>query len=734
MLCLFIHSGLAQFTYHLNERVPVIENDQPLDNAWSGGFNSPQFSKMDLNGDGMEDLVIFDRTSSTIYPYVRSGGKYVFSPDYRNQFPREIRNWMLLRDFNCDGRKDIFANDPRGIVVYENITSTGGALQWRAFNERENGLKHLLSQGFSSVININVVPQNLPAIDDVDGDGDLDILAFRFSADPTVVYHKNLSMELDGNCDSLQFELQTEKWGDFEECGCGVFALNNSDCPAGNGGRIEHQSAKALLTLDLNGDNLKEAIVSEEECTELFVLNNDGTQQEAVFNSIEYNFPSANNPGRLFIFPAAYAEDIDSDGVRDLLIAPNVAANVGGGVNFESSAWFYKNTGSENFPNYSLIKKNFLQEGTIDHGENAAPAFMDLDGDGDLDMIVSSFINIEDFGFKSTLILYENVGTASDPAFELVDNDFLSFSFLNVINLRPKFCDINRDGRKDLVWSATSRNNGITSLNYLLNTSDRGFQSSQQIEYLLEVGRNFPNNDIFELYDINQDGLMDLLMGRSTGRLEYYRNVGTLDEPDFQLEDESFYGLDFSPFRQHPAVVIADYDGDGNDDMLMGDTGGNLVIYDNFLSSLDAPRAGITQIIYDSLSQDSTAMRVGSRLYPVVANIFNADKPAVLIGTGAGGVVLLEHTQAESTPVAPITGDFLIYPNPVIKGSPLNVGVASKSAISIISLKGQPIIQNHIVEAGTTVELPTDNLRAGLYLLKVQNINRIKVTPFVVVE
>ncbi|MBL4578584.1 MAG: hypothetical protein JKX74_08930, partial [Flavobacteriales bacterium] len=32
-----------------------------LKNPWAGGLNSPQFSQIDLNGDGIKDLFIYER-------------------------------------------------------------------------------------------------------------------------------------------------------------------------------------------------------------------------------------------------------------------------------------------------------------------------------------------------------------------------------------------------------------------------------------------------------------------------------------------------------------------------------------------------------------------------------------------------------------------------------------------------------------------------------------------------
>ena len=660
-LCFLLPSAVFGQVYRPDQTVAVMKDQQLLDFPWAGGINSGQFSTMDVDQDGQEDLIVFERTSGKINVFINENGQYRYATEYNDRFPEGLRNWMLLRDFNGDGRKDIFASDPLGIRVYVNI-SDGTGLKWRLYHDR-GAQSPLLTIGFSqNPLNLQMNASDIPSIADIDGDGDLDILNFRFSGTSSVEYHKNLSMERTGAIDSMQFERQTQRWGSFEQCLCEDIAFNNEDCPPISG-RVKHQGGKALLTMDLDNDGDHEAILGEEGCTGLYLLNNSGDADDAVMTSVNLNFPNSTNPAVLFTFPAAYLEDVDFDGVKDLLVAPNVPANISNGVNFESSVWYYKNIATDENPDFQLVQRNFLQDQMLDFGENAVPAFFDYDDDGDPDMFVGSFLDISS-GFRSTIKQYTNTGTSEAPSFELTDENFMQLSLGNFINLKPAFADIDNNGTQDLVFSATSLNSGGTSIFYMLNQSNSRLELQTDVRFLFTLGPSLSGEN-FRLTDINRDGNQDILIGRGTGKVEYYRSRGTLEAPDFVLEDDTFYGFDASVFTTNTSIDIADIDGDGNMDMITGDDNGSLNYYSDFLSHLDDPREAQPLLIQHTDEQEPFVMNLGTKLVPRVADIYSEDKPAIVVGTAQGGLTVLRNTGAVVRPVD--LESVRIYPNPAHK-------------------------------------------------------------------
>ena len=109
----------AQFTYFLDQSIPVQDlNSNNLSLPWAGGLNATQYNTMDLDDDGTDDLALFDRMANKVITFVSRDNQYIPAPEFENLFPADISNWLLLRDYNCDGKKDIFTGDVLGIKVY----------------------------------------------------------------------------------------------------------------------------------------------------------------------------------------------------------------------------------------------------------------------------------------------------------------------------------------------------------------------------------------------------------------------------------------------------------------------------------------------------------------------------------------------------------------------------------------------------------------------------------------
>ena len=707
-----VNHSSSQILFQYDSSIRVREDEKILLNAWTGGLNSGQYGRIDINGDGEEDLVVFDRSSRTLNPFILEGDQFIFTPDYRSFFPQNIEGWILFRDYDCDGRKDIFANGSRGMKVYRNISLPGERLSWELIADP------VLTLTSSGVINLQVNITDIPSIDDVDGDGDLDVLVYNFALGGFIRYHQNMSIEKTGNCGEIDFELVSRNWGYFEECDCNkmyAFELLGESCEELLAGRVMHAGGKSLLLIDMDNDGDKDFLGGHEQCEPLYYLENYGTAQEAIMLSYETDFPAPDKPARFFIHPAGYYEDFDLDGIRDLVVAPNEQFNIDHRIDFGNSSWFYKNTGTNELPDFSFVTEQFLQSSMIDVGGNAVPSLVDFDGDGDLDLIIGG--NGKKIGeiFYGFMSVYENTGDFLNPEFELKYKDYLGLSDLQQFDFIPVFADLNHDGAVDMVLNVTNPGDNTISTRLFLNKNKPGrgikFETAEVI--MLELGLEINDTPFFT--DVNQDGLNDLLLGKSTGRLEYYINAGTSENPEFLLEDAAFLGIDddFINFKRNLVPFVFDFDLDGKDDLITSDYTGVLNVFEHYQ---DQPVKS-TGILFNTITQLSDTSDFGYHSWITGGLLYLNEYPVMLVGTESGGIKAfrsaVERDIAENGKL-----HLVVYPNPSGPNDLLKVRSNRDGTLYLFNTLGQLLEIPLKIKGYTVNQFEIGFLPQGVYLLK----------------
>jgi FG-GAP-like repeat len=718
----FAYTVCAQFNYSIDQTIPVEINGSKLLMPWAGGINAAQINTLDLNGDNNQDLVIFDRTANKLLTFLNQNNQYVYAPDYETLFPAEIDQWLLLRDLNCDGKKDIFTSDPFGMVAYINTTKPGGTLSWRPYNPTaQNYPRPISTRGFSGSINVKINAADIPVIDDIDGDGDLDILNFYFIGAGTVEHHQNFALENTGRCDSLQLQRVSQNWGGFTECVCGVvsFAGGKTCAELLNGGRVEHNGGKALLSLDLNNDGAKEILLSEETCSNLFLLNNLGTSSAPVFAALS-SFPTA-NPLSLLTYPVPWLEDIDFDGLKDIIVSPNISVREYFGTNFENSMLQFKNTGTQQTPQFNFVKSNFLQNEMIDVGDYSVPALFDYDGDGDQDLFVSNYVKTN---LSSQIYQFENVGTSTNPSFKLINEDFFQLSLLNIFNLKIQFADINRDAKPDLVFSYTLKRNRSVEMSFLANSSFDKFVVTDAT--VKPIDFTFEESENWLIVDVEQDGINDILLGTSTGAIEYWKNNGS---SNFTLSNASYLGIGTSTGRQNLTMAVADLDADGGADLILANQKGILSIYDNFRTS-STPN-GITSILNNKVTNQYESRNLGGRVWTTIGNLYNTQQPSIIVGTTLGGLMVLKFEDAAALPANP---EITIFPNPIQRttAKPINIRVDRAMSVQFFSLLGQKMSGSYFIPANEDYPINISALPAGMYIAQFSWKGRVYTKRFIV--
>ncbi|WP_020595148.1 FG-GAP-like repeat-containing protein [Spirosoma panaciterrae] len=731
MLPYFIHAqsgGKIGFRYDQTPTVSV--NGKPLLNPWAGGLNSAQYSTIRLNNDARDDLVVFDRSTGKVNTFVAidnptgSGIAWRYAPEYETAFPINVYSWLLLADYDGDGRKDVFAASSAGVQVLHNESQNGQVVFKAAANP-------LLTVGLSGLrIPIYVAGTDIPAITDFDDDGDIDIITFDSDGN-ILAYQQNMSVERTG-AKGLDFQrMGNTCWGHFRKEFCNDFTFG-FQCDDNVGGRVAASSgtqnarlAKPLHTgntltvVDTDGDGHKDLLFGFVSCENIARLKNAGPNNDkANFVSYDSLFPAA-APILFPAFPATYWEDVDGDGQKDLLASPNVTSNDGFAFDFRASNWFYKNTGTTQKPVFQLIQKDFLQNDMLDLGGRAAPALADLDGDGDLDMLVGFGGVGLGSSYRAGIWQFENKGTLQNPAFALVTTDYLGMSkSLTLTNTVPSFADVDGNGSMDLILTGVGTS--ALEIRVLLNTAAKG----SAVQYTLASAVRWPKPDVVGPYDlltvtdVDRDGKVDMLISLyNLGTILYYRNTGTATAPSFQLQSQTFGGFtnDDYTYAKARSLVVADLNGDQINELIAAADNGTVRVY----QFPEKPDQSLTLI--DSLASIGVP---GKGLIATVGDLDGDQLPDLILGSVSGGLRYLKNTSQKvvitGTTDEP-TGPWA-FPNPTDRY--LTVRPPFAGRVELLSLSGQTMlpVQPVAIDADTVLDL--GNLPDGNYLLRLTGDNR----------
>ena len=239
----------------------------------------------------------------------------------------------------------------------------------------------------------------------------------------------------------------------------------------------------------------------------------------------------------------------------------------------EGKIYYYRNDSTSQVPQMVYVTNNFCG---IDVGEDASPELADIDGDGDLDLLVGRDAeSTASLLTQGDVYYYENIGTPQNYSFQFVTTNYLTFDNSN-LNY-PNFVDIDADGDPDLLTRLYS---------HILLYYNQGIVNDPYFVYETDF---FDEISVFNISpwfcDIDGDGDYDLfcVTGSIPGPpgLYLYINDGTPQNPSYTL-----YSNDLVPgvFTQSSVIIIpgtADIDADGDQDLFVSDMTGHFYYWEN---------------------------------------------------------------------------------------------------------------------------------------------------------
>ena len=716
--------SFGQFLFNKQTNIPVADGAKTLLYPWAGGLNNPQFSAADINNDDTLDLVIFDRTGNKVITFINHGTAgtvdYEYKPEYEPAFSK-FSQWMLMRDFDCDGIEDVFTYNIGAIDYYKGRFDTANRLAFDSVTTFEY-------PSFSGILPIFITSIDIPAIEDINDDGDLDILAFE-QLGGVVLYFENQSQELTGTCgDTVIFRQASTCWGDFYErtntnvvvfdsCGgfqrdsC-VFALK-MDGETGSAGQGRH-AGSTLLAYDEDGDGDKELIIGDISFERINRLVNGGNLSCADMFAQDSAFPSYDVSYQSPIFPASFYVDVNNDALKDLLVAPNAPKT---SENF-SCAWYYKNVGTADSVAFDLQTDTFLVQDMLDFGEGAQPVFFDYNSDGLLDLVVGNYgYYVNGVTYRSGLALLENTGDSLFPAYKLVDRDYENVSALARKAIAPAFGDMDDDGDEDMF---AGEFDGF--LHYYENTAGAGNTANFSVSMLQVSAIDVGQFSAPFIYDVNGDSLPDLLVGEKSGNINYFENKGTPNSFLFDtLPTNNFFGridIRIPGFPNgYSTPVISALDSSNKRYVVVGCEEGSIRVYEFNQDSIYSGSFRKKFTAYSGIDE-------GERSSPTIADITGDGKYEMIAGNYRGGVAFFSQSDSLVYPVSSRDVDasdvaFTIYPNPAraqihitLRGFQKNEPVT----ISLIDMLGRNLAEFKIATEKNDISLP--HVNAGMYFIQ----------------
>ncbi|MFM2207797.1 MAG: hypothetical protein RL213_1772 [Bacteroidota bacterium] len=711
-----VRTAVSQVRFDRVDSVSLVVGGQVMQNAWAGGINFPLYSSIDLNGDGVKDMVLFDRVNNRLSCYLNDGtpslAAWKYAPRFESAFP-PVNRWLLAYDYNCDGKEDLFTISPQYpscIACYRNDYTSATGLRFTL-------VAPVIYETFSTTsFPVFASGVLIPAFDDIDSDGDMDILGYNSIPDGRVILHKNESMELFGTCDSLRFNYANACWGNFAfqvgganevgcfNCPCRVSGYLNNVSPVFDTGEARRDdTVTSIFALDVDGNGAKDLLVGDISALTTLMVHNGGTSAVALMDSQDVNYPSNDIPAIINGFHYHAFVDVDNDGRKDLIVSPNEFEN-------KEAQWVYKNNGTSAAPVFNLLTTSFLQDEMLEVGENAAPAVTDIDGDGLPDLVVGGAVYDTANGtYVTSLNYFRNTGSVSAPSYQLVNDDLASISsFAYNTTIFPAFGDLDADGDKDL----------------LLGTEDGKLQYFQNNagSYLLTapnyMGIDVGNNCTPQLVDLDRDGKLDIVAGEKNGFINLFKNIGTSASASFlSAPTQDTLGginLQMTGFADGYAVPFI-YDSAGSYRLVASNMAGYVYFYGN----IDGNILGRYSLI-DSLYDAPRTSRIRFNISVGGGDLNGDGFSDLVIGHASGGVELYyQHDGIASVGEISVVPEIFVYPNPA--GDMIHISFKSPAAgtrmLDVTDICGR-VLKTMAVTSSET-QIPSGELPEGIYFVRV---------------
>lgn len=435
---------------------------------------------------------------------------------------------------------------------------------------------------------------------------------------------------------------------------------------------------------------------------------NDGTAEAPIFGNPVSN-PFGVQINAFGINPVI--TDIDNDGDFDLFIGASDG-------NYNGDILFYENQGTASVPSFGPAQTNPFGISSSGSSYFIIPAFADLDGDGDQDIIASEVGN---------LIYFENTGSAEVPAFAAPINVPFGITAPPGLLTFMDFADLDNDGDLDLMAGGFyDAYTDLSSFYYLENigtSTSPDFYDIVESSFGLVPFESLLSQPCFA--DIDNDGDLDIFSSVAYSGVAHFENTGAAPTSGFAMV-ETFISTPYS-FSE--------------DDFPFSDQDG-----DDFKSVKITGLTSIGTLQYDGIEVVNDQVILVSNLplliFTPIDNEEGAPYDAFTFQVGDDGDIFSsDHTMTISVGGVSTKDNLLkasldVFPNPTTSLIQLNVtavNTLNDVQIKLIDKSGR-IIALQSTTIGTNEwqqQFDVSSLAAGPYYIQIDSEGKTTSTQFV---
>jgi hypothetical protein len=216
-----------------------------------------------------------------------------------------------------------------------------------------------------------------------------------------------------------------------------------------------------------------------------------------------------------------------------------------------------------------------------------------------------------------------------------------------------------------------------------------------------------------QLFDLNNDGLLDIIFGKGNGNVSYYRNVGSLSNPSFQLENDTLGYIDVSFTTPNGYAAPHFFRINGEIICFVGNIDGQISHFSSVDGNINSGQTFLLET--HNLAQIDVDAYSSCWVNDVDGN-GNLD---IFVGQDLGGLYRFEHDTNSSISLYEIDANskIVLYPNPANEKITLITQGLCVSDYTIYNLKGAFVATGELKNNRT--EIHTGFLDKGVYFIKI---------------